>query len=520
VLQGLTLLVNVGALAISLCLGLYLVTRSPRSRPAWLAALTLWSLVMLFFNNALSINLPRSTLLPWLRRITLFGVPFWAHAAVTLRSGAKSIGSRSWLDRVNQVAVPLAYLGAVGMVAAELFSPGRSFIFTTQTLILSDWTAGYLSPVAAAFLLLLGLLAMVNLTHGRQATISPQIKGQFTILLVASVLTALGALYIVIGVWLKLPAPAVPGDLLIGISVTLLGYAVARYNALLECRVIKRDLLYVVVAIGSLTLLVVTIAELLHRLNHQFSPLTLMLIVMVAISTLMLYDGIRSTVDRLFFRRQYRQLRANLRLLARDAGSGLSLDEQLEAVLNTLCRELGIRSGLIVVCQEAHYLVRASRRSVAPGTELSSDRLAGIDTAELDPTVSPLAAPALLVPFGDGREQFGALVLVGARAVDRWMRGSWPWPKRWRTRWPCWCWRPSSRKRTPLKSTRWWSSSASGSALCSSSWRLCWQRDHGRPLPPWRGWTKSSSPLWWRRHSAASTIILSWVTTYWPDCRW
>ena len=57
-LQGLTMLVNVAALAISLCLGLYLVTRSPRSRPAWLAALALWSLVTLFFNNALSVRSP------------------------------------------------------------------------------------------------------------------------------------------------------------------------------------------------------------------------------------------------------------------------------------------------------------------------------------------------------------------------------------------------------------------------------------------------------------------------------
>jgi hypothetical protein len=414
--------VNVAALAVALCLGLYLVTRSPRSRPAWLAALTLWALAMLFFNNALGVNQPGSFLLPWLRRATLFALPCWAHMAAILRWVTRGDGSRSWLDRVNQVGVPFAYLGAVAMVLTELISAGRtSFVFAKQSLYLSDWAAGSFSPLAAGFLLLLGLLAMVNLTHGRRASVSRQLQGQFTILLIATILAALGALYIAIGVLLRLSVPSLPGDLLIGISVTMLGYAVARYNALLEGRVIKRDLLYVGVAVGSLTLLVVLIAELLHRLDHQFSSLTVMLIVMVAISTLMLYDGVRSTVDRLFFRSEYRQLRSNLRLLARDAGSGLSLDEQLAAALNGIGRELGIRHGLIAVREEARYQVRASRRSIPVGSELPGDQLPGAETAQVDGESSPLAGPALLVPFDDGREQIGVLILgrdPSARPLD------------------------------------------------------------------------------------------------------
>jgi len=46
-LVWLTTLVHVGGLAVSLCLGLYLVMRPPRSWPSWLAALTLWSVLYL-----------------------------------------------------------------------------------------------------------------------------------------------------------------------------------------------------------------------------------------------------------------------------------------------------------------------------------------------------------------------------------------------------------------------------------------------------------------------------------------
>ena len=44
VLLYLSSLINLAGLAVSLCLGLYIVTRTPRSRLSWLAALTLWIL--------------------------------------------------------------------------------------------------------------------------------------------------------------------------------------------------------------------------------------------------------------------------------------------------------------------------------------------------------------------------------------------------------------------------------------------------------------------------------------------
>ncbi|MBC8249532.1 MAG: hypothetical protein H8E90_07620, partial [Anaerolineales bacterium] len=56
ILFTLTSIVNFICLALSLWLGFYIVTRSPRSRVSWLASATLWSLSGSFLNTLTYIN--------------------------------------------------------------------------------------------------------------------------------------------------------------------------------------------------------------------------------------------------------------------------------------------------------------------------------------------------------------------------------------------------------------------------------------------------------------------------------
>jgi len=68
-------------MALALWLGLYVVTRNPRSLIAWLSALALWAIARLFMDVWLALNpppMPGSYTLP-LR----FFFPFWR--AITLR---------------------------------------------------------------------------------------------------------------------------------------------------------------------------------------------------------------------------------------------------------------------------------------------------------------------------------------------------------------------------------------------------------------------------------------------------
>ena len=74
-LHTFTVVVNFIALAVAVWLGIYIVTRSPRSAIAWLAGLALGSLAGFFFNVLLALNPPPSpALLPlWMRPCSGFG---------------------------------------------------------------------------------------------------------------------------------------------------------------------------------------------------------------------------------------------------------------------------------------------------------------------------------------------------------------------------------------------------------------------------------------------------------------
>lgn len=61
------------------------------------------------------------------------------------------------------------------------------------------------------------------------------------------------------------------------------------------------------------------------------------LITALAILTHFTYDWLRTFLDRFFYRRQFRELRANLRNFAREAGSGRSMERNLEIILRSLC---------------------------------------------------------------------------------------------------------------------------------------------------------------------------------------
>ncbi|NIV32883.1 MAG: hypothetical protein GWN58_26575, partial [Anaerolineae bacterium] len=91
------------------------------------------------------------------------------------------------------------------------------------------------------------------------------------LLLIATVLAGLGGLYMGLGVWLGLPLPSFLGDVAVVAAAAMLGYVVAEHHALLEGRAVKQDLLYVALAIGSLAVACVLIAELLHLTGHVYS---------------------------------------------------------------------------------------------------------------------------------------------------------------------------------------------------------------------------------------------------------
>jgi GAF domain len=425
-----TTFINLLGLAVSLGLGFYTVTRNPRSRLSWLAALTLWSLTGLFVYNALALNVPESQVLPWPRPIMLLALPFWFHLTLLLpgpvsEQGIEFFVPQMWLpgtvrrrlrtlaEPVGRTALPLAYFLALILLIGGVFPlrqlPGPT---TRPVLFLSDRVPGPLFPLSIALLAVLWLLALLNLWQRRKQAPDRADRRRSAWLLLATAWGGLAGLYLSLGVWFGLAVPSFPGDGSVAAAAALLGYSVAEYHAAREGRAVGRDLLYITLAAGSLTAFCVLMAVLLHLGGHVFSVLTLIVIIIVAISSLMLYDGLRTTLDRLFYREQFRQLRANLRALAHEAGTGQSLPERLQAILGTLCRTLQIRRGLIALREGEGFVCRVTERAQPPGLPFPLPVLSAAEIVALPrPDTPSPEGMALLVPIHDGDDQIGALVL-------------------------------------------------------------------------------------------------------------
>ena len=430
-LVWLTTLVNVGGLAVSLCLGLYLVTRHPRSRLCWLAASTLWSLSGCFLHNALLIYVPGSDILPWLRALQLLALALGFHLLLLLPPEQEVHGRQFFLPPVRmpwlgtrfptirRMGVPLAYGLALLLVALGVFPVGLPPSFSDRPILyLSDRTALPLYPLAPGYLLLLVALCLLHLWQRRKEEPSPKRRREYTPLFGAVILTALGGLYLGLGVQLQLRIPSFPADLALGASAVILGFRVAQHQGRMQGVAVERDLLYIGLGIGSLTILYVGLAEILYLGGHIFSTLTQIMIAIVAVSSLMLYDALRSSLDRLFYREHFRQLRANLRALSRESGIGQGLPERLQAVLSGLCVTLGVRQGLIAVRDGQSFICQATERAQPRGEVFPEGALAVGEITMLPQEGAPgLEGMALLVPIHVDGEQIAALALGGKESA-------------------------------------------------------------------------------------------------------
>ncbi|MFQ6001978.1 MAG: GAF domain-containing protein, partial [Anaerolineae bacterium] len=411
-LLTLTSIVNFLALTISLWLGFYLVTRSPRRRVSWLAALTLWSITCLFFNNLLHLNIaPDETFPLWLTsfRGTVIPAPaFWFHLTILF------LPPKVWKWQRHLVAA--AYLAAAFLLiiggATNQLLPG---VTEAGRELASSRQAGALYPYFVGFTLITLALALGNLTYGwLHARGEPGASRQSAILWAATLLGSAGAAYLTISIWQSLPIPTLPGEFSLGAGVCLLGYAVAKYDALIEGRVMRTDFLYSLLSTAVVTTFFLIFTSALY-LHYHLPFAVIILVTVLAIISHSLYDGVRSFLDRLFYGRRYQVLRTNLRVLAQEAGTYRELPDQLQAILAALCRSLGAPKGLIAIKEGETLRVEA-----ALPLKLRGRTLKPLPAEEVTPLTSQMAdellGMGLLVPLHRGGEEIGAL-LLGERAT-------------------------------------------------------------------------------------------------------
>lgn len=168
-LPAITTLFDLVALAVSLSLGLYIVTRSPRSRVSWLAALTLWCLALFFFHNALAINMPGSSLLPWLQPTMLLVPALWFHLSIELVQERAQQQGRAWSANAaaRRLTVILAYVAGVALLLLSFFWSGDQVSpITSAGLHAADRASDPLYPFTTVYVLIVAGLSLTNLWRG------------------------------------------------------------------------------------------------------------------------------------------------------------------------------------------------------------------------------------------------------------------------------------------------------------------------------------------------------------------
>ncbi len=266
-LYFITFAVNFIALIAAFWLGLYVVTRSPRAPTAWLTAFTLWSLGGLFLNILLALNPPPAHQPSGLRFLFPFwasgtfeqgasawlqgwsvapGVALWHHATLLMRPGKMN----PW----RWTRVTIGYITAIAAVEVQAFTQILFSVEGGDPLYLNSLRAGSLYSIFGIMLIVLTTASIVNLARSARVAPTETARRQLWTLVAATVIAGLTGPVSIVASWLDLfPVPMVVMSGLLAIFVSMIGFGVARYSALVEGRTMARDFVYNLVMIVIVT---------------------------------------------------------------------------------------------------------------------------------------------------------------------------------------------------------------------------------------------------------------------------
>jgi hypothetical protein len=408
-LDSITTGIALATIVVSIWLGLFLVTRAGHSGRMWLAALTVWAVGSWFLYNVLQTNLPNYGKLIWLLwfgQVIKFAPTLWFQLSYQLRLESGSMAL--WQRRAGQLVIAIAYV----LTIYNIWDTSRNFGLVP----FPGEIASYI--VFLTLLIALPLWSMWNFYQARMQARLPLWRRQLLHLLVATAVAYLGGLYAGLAIYFHWTIPFFPSRAILGIGIILLGYGAVKYDALLQGRSIERDALYSSIGIALVTLVYALVAWVLWTSGAATVPAVATLLV-CAVITHTLSDGGRALLDRLFYSAHQRRLRTDLRNFAHETGTGHSLGEQLDLVLETVCQTIGVQQGFIAIRSDpgAKFEVVASPESRWRGRQLSASSLTANDMVDLlTAPQSPdheLEQMAMLVPLVkmETQMQIGALIL-------------------------------------------------------------------------------------------------------------
>ena len=423
---SLALLVNFLGLVLSFWLGVYIVTRSRKSRIAWSAGLTLWALAGFFANVLLLIDSgPAPAAQPmWLRLI----FPIWPQQSGGSIAGwtqgwAASLAIFCWyhtslfilpgkLTRWQRLSLLLIYALGLFALLVQIFQPDLFRTVRSDPLLVDTQSIYSIFPLFAAALVAYSGLSLLNFLEAKRRSASLITGKQLNMLINASLIACLATVLSISG---TVPGISIPVVWISGLAVAAVfffGFGVIRYSALLDQRILRRDIIYSGVATGLVVVLYLSVIIWLIA-AYNLPNSIIVILVPLAILSHSLMEEIRHVVERIVYDRRTRVLRSSLRSLSKLTVEQADLSALLSRSLETICYPVLATYAVILVFDgESARPTGAYRWNAGPVQLLRKDFEAD-DVQHLSPgsLPEPFIETTLLVPLYASLVQIGVLLL-------------------------------------------------------------------------------------------------------------
>jgi hypothetical protein len=403
-----TSIVDFIILAISVWLGLYILTRNPQKKISWLTCGILWSFGGSFLSSLVYLHAPPDNgVLPWWWGwgVTI-AVAFWFHLSVSLIS-RRSNWKRRW-------AVILVYFLALNFIAMQTYT-NLLYEDMVRDLPLTNnvFFPGTFYPFFSLFLIIILAISNLNFWWARRMSKNTLLQRHILILFAAGCFAILGLIYEFLSTGYGLATPIWPGDLCLGVGAAFLGYGIIQINAIYEGKVIRRDFLFSFIAI-TFVVVAYLLAAFFSRMTLGVPFVAFIFIILLAIFSHSLVDWARERLEKFFYRsKSHPELRHELREFSRTTTSDHDLKERLSTLLKTLCQTLNVKNGLIAIREGDRFHEAVKWNGDELDHYLRGDHLFGDEIQILEPKQdeSGQNQASSIIPLVIGGKQIGAIIL-------------------------------------------------------------------------------------------------------------
>jgi GAF domain-containing protein len=180
---------------------------------------------------------------------------------------------------------------------------------------------------------------------------------------------------------------------------------------LIEGRLIRRDLIYNASQTMVVLVVYLVITWIAVRL-FNIPDTAYIFVTILAIISHSLVDFARGYLEKIFFRKEERQLRSELHKLT-DPDSSQQIDDLIESMLNSICVKIRATYAIVFLFDGERPLPTASYYWNNDKHNLSRSHLASDDLLQVQPNhfPPPLTDASLLVPLYRELEQIGAIII-------------------------------------------------------------------------------------------------------------